>query len=144
MNYPKFYTRTIVLDGKYTEIAIKEEIKHQYSINAVDDTIFKVIATGAYGQIKITDGHNTFICANPFRNTFGKLEDNRPDFTGLSLTSQYVAVCEDKELALDMRNMQFDLTSEVMANLHSKIYIPRANKEYWIELTEENLSSCKE
>lgn len=124
MNY---YSKTEIKNGKYITIRVTEEVISEKEIVSVDDIVFKVIATGAYGQIKISDGFREFICSNPFTNYFGEIKDRRPK-------QQIIATCKEFDKVLDMTNAIFDLSPEVMSKLHEDVYMKRSNDEYWIEL----------
>ena len=121
------YHKTVIKDGKYLTIQVVETIESERQIVSVDDTVFKVLATGAYGNIKVSDGSRVFTCHNPFSNHFGKIEDSRPKL-------QIIATCDGFDKVLDMANAIFDLSPEVMGNLHNEVYLKRQNNEFWIEL----------
>lgn len=125
------YSRTEIKDGKYITTQIVETIISEKEIVGVDDRIFKVLATGAYGQIKVSDGYREFTLMNPFSNYWGK--DART-------TKQIVALNPTFDKVLDMTNATFDLAPEVMAKLHRELYI--GSDAYWVELNEENLKLC--
>jgi hypothetical protein len=128
-----YYSKSEVKNGKYVTIRVLETVESEKEIVSVDDTVFKVIATGAYGQIKVTDGFREFTLSNPFTNYFGKVEDART-------TKQILALNPTFDKVLDMTNAVFSLLPELMAQLHHKIYI--GSDSYWVELNEENLKLC--
>ena len=127
------YSKTEIKDGKYITIRVVETIESEKEIVSVDDTVFKVIATGAYGRIKVTDGFREFTLQNPFTNSFNIVKDARTK-------KQILAFSPNFDKVLDMTNANFDLSPEIMANLHTKIFI--GSNAYWIELNEENLALC--
>ena len=129
------YSKSEIKDGFYITTEVVETVISAKEIVHVDDTVFTVLATGAYGQIRVTDGHRYYKMRNPFVwEKDSRLESKEP----------FLAVCEDTTFSkvLNMTNAIFNLKPEVMANLHSKVFIPRGNKDYWVELTLENLSVC--
>lgn len=121
------YRKVVIKDDKYLIIHVVETIASERQIVSVDDTVFKVLATDAYRNIKVSDGSRVFICHNPFSNYFGKIEDSRPK-------RQIIAICDGFDKVLDMTNAIFDLSPEVMGNLHNDVYLKRQNNEFWIEL----------
>ena len=128
------YSKTEIKNGKYITINVIETVESEKEIVPVDDTVFKVLATGAYGRIKVTDGYREFKLSNPFTNYFGKVEDAR-------INKQILALNPTFDKVLDMTNAIFDLSPEVMANLHPKVYI--GSNAYWVELNEDNLAKCR-
>lgn len=130
------YSKTEIINGKYVTINVVETIESEKEIVVVDDTVFKVLATGAYGRIKVTDGFREFTLQNPFTNHWGPVEDVRAN-------KQILALNHNFDKVLDMTNAKFDLSPEIMANLHRKLYIGSPNNINWIELNEDNLALCK-
>jgi hypothetical protein len=128
-----YYSKTEIKNGKYITINVVETVESEKEIVPVDDTVFKVLATGAYGRIKVTDGYREFTLSNPFTNYFGKVEDAR-------INKQILALNPTFDKVLDMTNAIFDLSPEVMANLHHKVYI--GSNAHWVELNEDNLALC--
>ena len=126
------YTKQIIKDGKLEIIQVEEKPIHKMSILNDTNTIFKVTHIGAHNQIKITDGQKTYHCNNPFRRYCGTLRDSRLDNEELS--TDHVAMCDDKTVALNVLNMKFDLSPEEMSNLFYDVYYKRENNECWVEL----------
>lgn len=128
------YSKSEVKGNKYITTSVVETIESSKEIVGVDDRIFRVIATGCYGQIKVSDGYREFIMSNPFSNHWGLVDDRTK--------KQILAHNQDFDKVLDMTNANFDLSPTIMANLHNKLFITRKNDEDWIVLTPENLALC--
>jgi hypothetical protein len=134
-----FYHKNILRDGKYLSVGYLETIEASADVEHVDPSKTATVThTGGYGQIKFIYDGIEWTSPNPFSNYFDRLEDGRTAEWRKGRTDliPYIATNTNSSRALDMQNLQFDLTPEFMASMHHEIYCkqPKENKEFWVDV----------
>jgi hypothetical protein len=127
----KYYTKYEIKNNKFYKVAVQETVECEIEITSPSVAV-KLLATGAYGQIKFLYANEEFVCDRIFeRHYITNKVINSTEKTDIIATNNFGTT---PTKAINMKNVTFtNLSPKEMADLHDR-YIKEYNGSYWLNV----------